>query len=116
MYGLGVSAGLYFFSPYLNLLLGNQYTEAENILRFSSGIVVLQAIQFPLADFLNISGHLQLRSSIQVSTFLLSIFLNIGLIPIFSWSGSLIALYTSTIVCLVALTSTAFYINRGKGG
>jgi O-antigen/teichoic acid export membrane protein len=111
-YGIFVSALLYIFAGTLSGIFGNEYSGIDTILQFAAGIVVLQAIQFPLADFLNISGFLQARAFTQFSTFIISILLNIYLIPIFSWSGSLMALYISTLLCLFILTYFAFYAKR----
>jgi O-antigen/teichoic acid export membrane protein len=90
-YGVLASLGLMLLAPLLPRILGLEFVEAANVLKWLAIVPLLQTVSMPLADALTGAGFQKLRGSVQVGAALLNISANIALIPIFSWRGAAVA-------------------------
>ena len=88
IYGIVTVVGYLVFAPFLPYILGEEYVEAINALRWLAPLPCIAAFQFLAADTLTGAGFQKTRSIIQVGAALLNIGLNIWLIPIYSWQGA----------------------------
>jgi O-antigen/teichoic acid export membrane protein len=109
-YGLIVSTAIYFSAPFISNILGPGYSETTQILQLISGIVVIQSMQFPLIDALNISGLFYMRTVFQIVSVVISIAVNLIFVPNFLWIGSVIALFSSSTFFLLFLISYNFHL------
>ena len=92
-------------------VLGEQYRDTAEALRWLAVIPILKAIHYFLSDALSGAGHQGIRSAIQVAVAMFNILINLWLIPRYSWRGAawssvasdtLLAL--SIAVCALSLT------------
>ena len=70
------------------VVLGAQYREAAEALRWLAPLPLLKSIHYFLSDALSGSGHQAMRSAIQVSVAIFNVGINLWLIPRYSWHGA----------------------------
>ncbi|MGG6293488.1 oligosaccharide flippase family protein [Leptolyngbya sp. AN02str] len=88
LYGLVASLSLFLLAPLLPLLLGEEYRESVEALRWLSPLLILQSLQFFAADTLSGAGYQGARSGLQVTAALLNFLINLWVIPLYSWRGA----------------------------
>ncbi|SEM93552.1 oligosaccharide flippase family protein [Lihuaxuella thermophila] len=111
-YGLLVGLGIYFTAPILPFVLGDDYQTAVEAIRWLALIPFLKSVNVFAANSLTGAGYQGLRSAIQVGVALLSILLNILLIPVYSWKGAAIASLASETLLAVGLWGAAWYLYK----
>lgn len=82
---------LYVFAPIIPSVLGDDYIEAVDAIRWLAFLPLLKAGHYFAADGLTGADHQAVRSIIQVVVGLVNAILNLVLIPKFSWRGAAIA-------------------------
>lgn len=87
-YALAVSALLYLAAPAAVLLLGPGYADTSHALRWLALLPCLMALQTLAGQSLAGSGFQHYRSWFQLFIALLSVGLNVWLIPAYSWKGA----------------------------
>lgn len=102
-YGLLVSLLLWLIAPIIPQLLGSDYSESVEILRWLALILLLHSFYFPLADSLTGSGLQEIRTQGQLGTLIINVILNAVLIPPFGWLGAVIATLTAQTFLLIFL-------------
>lgn len=107
--GLLVSAILFVAAPLVPVILGEDYTEAVQILRWLAIVPFLQSIYVAFADALSGADLQKLRSTIQAAVVILNVTLNFWLIPLYSWWGAVVATIASETVLLLAFSSLAMW-------
>jgi len=103
LYGIASAIALIAFSPYVPIVLGEEFVEASAVLVWLSPLHLLGGVQFLAADALTGAGFQRSRSFVQVGAAVLNVGLNLVFIPLFSWKGAIWATLTSETFKLIAL-------------
>jgi O-antigen/teichoic acid export membrane protein len=117
-YALAVGVGLALAAPLLPLVLGDDYDESVEVLRWLWALPLVMATHGLFGDALMGMGRQGLRSALQLGTAGLNVALNAWLIPAYSWQGATVATYVSEIVLaatLVVLLRRAAARDAGPG-
>lgn len=112
MYGIAAGIGLFISAPMVPYIIGEDYREVVNALRWLAPIPFFKAMQFFAADTLTGAGFQGLRSSIQVTAALLNFSLNLWLIPLYSWKGAAWSSLTSDSLRMLSLWLLVFVLYR----
>lgn len=116
-YGFVCAVMLYLLAPILPNILGNEFNEAVNALKWLSLLPLFKVFHYFAADTLTGSGFQGIRSVIQLVTAFLNVSLVIWLVPIFSWKGAVWASLASDLFLVSALWCVIWLIlKRGKNG
>jgi O-antigen/teichoic acid export membrane protein len=102
-YGAVATLLLIGFSPLLPRFLGSQFAESAVALRWLSPLVFFKSIHYFLADSMTGAGFQSVRASIQIAIVVVNVFLNLWLIPEYSWRGAAWASLASDGLLLVFL-------------
>jgi O-antigen/teichoic acid export membrane protein len=100
LYGLVAGLGFLLLAPLVSHVLGDEYGEAANVIRFLAFLPLLRGIEYFLGDALTGAGYQKLRAFGQVGAACVNVALNIVLIPRFSWQGAAIATLLSEVLLL----------------
>jgi len=87
-YALLMTLALPFLAPIVPIILGDEYQNAVNAMRWLAPMVLLLGLRFPAADLLSGLGRQGLRSALQVSVAFINFLANLTWIPLFSWKGA----------------------------
>jgi O-antigen/teichoic acid export membrane protein len=108
-YGIISLLGCLIFAPVVPYLLGNDYLNVVNVLRWLAPVPFLISLQMIAGDTLTGAGFQHIRSKIQVAAAVINVVLNLYLIPLYSWKGAIWATLTSEVLKLIGLwLSVAF--------
>lgn len=88
LYGVGVGVALFFLAPVVPYILGQEYQEAGQALRWLAPLPLLKALHYFAADTLTGAGFQGLRSAMQVIVAAFNVLANMWLIPLYSWQGA----------------------------
>jgi len=111
-YGLLTGVALYLFAPLLPYLLGSDYQNAVEAVRWLAIIPCLMAIRLLVSDALTGAGFQGLRSAVQVFVALFNVLLNLLLIPTYAWRGAAWASVISDSFLLISLLVVVWYVRR----
>ena len=111
-YGLFTGAALYLTAPLLPYLLGDEYQDAVEALRWLALLPFLRAMHYFVADALMGAGFQGLRTGVQVIVGLFNVLINFVLIPMYSWRGAVWASIASDTLLLLGLCVILWYILR----
>jgi O-antigen/teichoic acid export membrane protein len=111
-YGLFTGAALYLIAPLLPYLLGDEYQNAVEAVRWLALLPFLKAIHYLVADTLTGAGFQGLRTGVQVLVGLFNVLINLVLIPTYSWRGAAWASIASDTLLVLGLCATLWYILR----
>jgi O-antigen/teichoic acid export membrane protein len=75
-------------APLLPIVLGSNYAQTAEALRWLALIPVLRSVHIFLADSLSGTGFQSLRSVIQVAIAVINIALNLIVLPKYGWLGA----------------------------
>jgi O-antigen/teichoic acid export membrane protein len=109
-YGLCASLLLFSSAPVISFFIGESFKKSEEILKILGFIVVVLAIQMPLAEVLTGSGYQKTRTNYQIIAAAINLICNLLFIPIYSWYGSVIAIFISQSVLLLLYIHRIFFI------
>lgn len=112
IYGVAVGILLVAVSPYLPNILGSEYENTANALRWLAPLPFLKAVQLFTADTLTGAGYQGVRSGIQVIAAVFNIAINLWLIPMYSWRGAAWASLLSDGLLSVLLCFAVLYISK----
>lgn len=87
-YGLAVSLLLFGGAPLLPFILGREYMEAIDALRWLSLLPFLKVLHYFPANALTGAGFQGLRTFCLLATAVFNVALNLWLVPKYSWKGS----------------------------
>jgi O-antigen/teichoic acid export membrane protein len=102
-YALLAGAALYLAAPIIPALLGSEYDDVRQAIRWLVVLPLLKATHYLFADALTGAGFQGIRTSTQVLVALVNILLNLVLIPTYSWVGAAWASLASDLVLALAL-------------
>jgi O-antigen/teichoic acid export membrane protein len=111
--GYGVVAGAFLFlaAPLLPIVLGRQFSGADDALRWLSPLLLFRATHYLLSDSLTGAQLQGLRSAIQVGIAVLNVGLDLWLIPLYSWRGAAWASLASDGILMVAVGTAVMILN-----
>jgi O-antigen/teichoic acid export membrane protein len=87
-YAAAAGLALYLVAPLLPLVLGDEFTETVQAVRWLAVIPLLRALHCFAADALTGADRQGIRSAIQVAVAVVCVGLNLWLIPLYSWRGA----------------------------
>jgi O-antigen/teichoic acid export membrane protein len=111
-YGITATIALIIFAPVVPYVLGNEYLGVIDALRWLSPIIFIRALQYFGADALTGSGFQGIRSAVQISFALLNVFLNLWLIPQYSWRGAAWATLIADGLVMLSLWLVLWFLNQ----
>ena len=110
LYGVVSLLGYLIFAPFLPAILGEEYRNAIEALRWLAPLPAIAALQQLAANTLIGAGHQKARSVVQVTSALLNIGLNLWLIPLYSWKGAAWATLTADFFRLIFVWLIVFWL------
>lgn len=115
-YGVLASMTLYFSAPLIPLILGSDYAESAQALRWLAPLPILKILQEFPANALSGSGAQFLRTWTQIFVAAINTGLLIGLVPAYSWKGAALASVISDALQLACLFfALLWWCRRGNG-
>lgn len=112
LYGTLSMVGYFTLAPLLPYILGKQFMESVDVVRWLAPIHLILFLQVLLADSLTGAGFQGLRSAIQATAAFINIALNFLLIPSYSWKGSAWATLIADMAKLICLVIAVAYLYR----
>ena len=112
LYGVVSLLGYLIFASFLPTILGEEYRNAIEALRWLAPLPAIAAFQHLAANTLMGAGHQKARSAVQVASALLNIGLNLWLIPLYSWKGAAWATLISDSLRLIFVWLIVFWLTR----
>jgi len=112
LYSLTVCAALLASANLLPHFLGTEYAAAAEALRWLAVLPVLKAVHYFFSDTLTGSGHQGVRTSIQICVALTNVFINLWLIPAYSWRGAAWSSIASDSALALAAGTAVFILSR----
>jgi O-antigen/teichoic acid export membrane protein len=113
-YSLFVGIVLYFAAPVVPALLGADYQNTVEALRWLAVLPILETLIYFAADTLTGADFQGRRSSVQVFVALFNVLISLQLISLYSWRGAAWASITSDVVLALMLYGTLWYTSRGQ--
>ncbi|HKN73644.1 MAG TPA: oligosaccharide flippase family protein [Candidatus Acidoferrum sp.] len=83
-----VCAGLLLGAGIVPHILGEQYRQTAEALRWLSVLPLLKAVHYFLSDTLTGAGYQSVRTSLQAGVAVFNVLLNLWVIPAYSWRGA----------------------------
>jgi O-antigen/teichoic acid export membrane protein len=80
--------GLLAAAPVVPAVLGGEYARTVEALRWLALLPVLKSTHYFLADSLTGAGYQAVRMGVQILVALVNVFMNLSLIPGYSWRGA----------------------------
>jgi O-antigen/teichoic acid export membrane protein len=114
-YSLFIFAAIILGAPLVPHILGRQYADIKQALRWLALLPVLKTLHFFIADAFTGAGHQGTRTLIQVGVAAFNVLINLWIIPVYGWRGAawssiasdgLLAL--SLLVAVTCLRNTSF--------
>jgi O-antigen/teichoic acid export membrane protein len=87
-YSIGAGALILLMAPIVPLILGEQFVDTVETLRWLAVLPLLKSLHYLAADSLTGAGLQPIRSRVQVLIALTNIGVNVLLIPRYSWRGA----------------------------
>jgi O-antigen/teichoic acid export membrane protein len=112
LYGLLIACGILVFAGIVPFVLGREYAETTDALRWLSPLPVLKATHYFLSDTLTGAGHQGLRSAIQAGVAIFNVLINLWLIPRYSWQGAAWSSIASDALLASAVGVAVFVLHR----
>jgi len=108
-YGLLAAVGVWICAPLVPVLLGEEYRDSVNALRWLSPLIFFKALQFFAADTLTGAGLQGVRTALQASSAGANALMNVWLIPLYSWKGAALSSLITDGVLVVVLWLLILY-------
>ena len=87
-YSVAAGIGLLLFAPIVPAILGSDYINVVEALRWLAPIPLFRSLQHFGGDILSGTGFQGLRSALEVIISIFNIGINLWLIPLYSWQGA----------------------------
>jgi O-antigen/teichoic acid export membrane protein len=87
-YSIVAGIGLLLFAPVVPYILGSDYINVVEALRWLAPIPLFRGLQHFGGDILSGTGFQGLRSALEVIISIFNIGINLWLIPLYSWQGA----------------------------
>jgi O-antigen/teichoic acid export membrane protein len=102
-YSVGAGLAILLAAPLAPLLLGPEFSETADTLRWLAVLPLLKSLHYLAADTLTGAGFQPVRSRVQVVVALVNIAANFVLIPMYSWRGAAWASVASDALLAIVL-------------
>ena len=112
LYGVVSLLGYLIFAPFVPILLGEEYRNSIEALRWLAPLPAIAALQQLAANALIGAGHQKARSVVQVASALLNIGLNVWLIPLYGWKGAALATLIADFLRLIFVWLIVFWLTN----
>jgi O-antigen/teichoic acid export membrane protein len=109
-YSIFAGIGLLLLSPIVPHILGDEYINVVQALRWLAPIPLFRAMQHFGGDILSGTGFQGLRSSLEVIVAIFNISINLWLIPLYSWQGAAWSSLASDGLLMVMLWSMVAFL------
>jgi len=103
IYGIAAGIALFVCAPVVPRILGTEYENAVEALRWLSPLILFRAMHYFAADTLAGAGFQGIRSAIQVGVAIFNILINFWLLPLYSWRGAAWASLASDFILMSSL-------------
>ncbi|MBD1911829.1 MULTISPECIES: oligosaccharide flippase family protein [unclassified Leptolyngbya] len=113
-YALLMTLILPLVAPIVPIILGQEYSNAVDAMRWLAPMVLLLGLRFPAADLISGLGRQGLRSTIQVFVAGVNFVLNLFWIPLFSWKGAAWATLISDGLQTIAVWAMIWFLIRAQ--
>jgi O-antigen/teichoic acid export membrane protein len=114
-YSLFSSVALLFGAPLVPHILGRQYAEVTEALRWLALLPVLKTLHYFIADALTGAGHQGIRTLTQVGVAAFNVLINLWLIPAYGWRGAAWSSIASDGFLALSLWSIVTLMRRREG-
>ena len=114
LYGAMASFGLIVLAPLIPYVLGNEYSNSVNTVRWLAPLVFFKPIQLLAADTLTGAGFQGLRSTTQLLVAAFNTLANLWLIPLYSWKGAVWSSLASDGLLVLILWALVFFMTHQK--
>ena len=111
-YSLFAFVALWVAAPLVPHILGHQYAEITQALRWLALLPVLKTIHYFTADALTGAGHQGTRTLIQTGVAAFNVLINLWLIPAYGWGGAAGSSIASDGLLALSLLIVAIYLQR----
>lgn len=108
-YGLVAGAGLFFFAPIVPHILGSEYTNAVEALRWLALLPLLKGIHYLGANTLTGADMQGFRSAGQVFIAVFNVLVNLWIISAYSWKGAAWSSIASDALLMLALWGIVWF-------
>jgi O-antigen/teichoic acid export membrane protein len=112
LFSCALCAGLVLFAGLLPMVLGAQYAEAAEALRWLAVILPFRSIHAFFSDILTSVGRQGVRTVLQVGVALVNGLVNLWLIPAFSWRGAAWSSIGCDALLAIAVVSAVRILSR----
>src|SRR5215469_2953444 len=112
LYSICAGMGLFVFAPLVPHLLGRQYLQTAEALRWLSPILLIRTAHRFLSNSLTGAGFQGLRTAAQGGVAFFNVLLNLWLIPDYSWRGAAWSSLASDALLLVSLALLTLWLRR----
>lgn len=113
-YGLFIAILIPFIAPIVPIVLGDEYRDAVEAMRWLAPMTILLGLRFPVADALSSTNNQGIRSLVQVGTAFINFGVNLVLIPLLSWKGAAIATLISDGIQTAVLWGIVLWLLRAQ--
>ena len=111
-YSLFAFVALMLGAPIVPRILGRDYAQAAEALRWLALLPFLKTLHYFLADALTGAGHQGLRTCIQASVAIFNVLVNLWIIPSYGWRGAAWSSLASDALLLSCLWVVATLLRR----
>jgi O-antigen/teichoic acid export membrane protein len=111
-YGALMACAILLCAGIVPFVLGKEYANTTEALRWLSPLPVLKATHYFLADTLTGAGRQGLRSGIQIGVALFNVLINLWLIPMYSWRGAAWSSIASDALLACAVGTAVYILSR----
>lgn len=102
-FGVAVGIGLFVFAPLVPWMLGEEWTEVVDVLRYLALLPLIKGVQVFPANALTGSGHQASRNRTVLLGIAVNVVANLALIPEYGWRGAAIATLVAEAAMSMAL-------------
>jgi O-antigen/teichoic acid export membrane protein len=112
--GLAIASGigLLVVAPLVPLLVGSEYDETVNVVRWLAVLPLIRAFQLFPSNAIIASGRAMTVAGMLFGAAAVNICVNLVLIPEHSWRGALVATYVAEVLYAIALWVVATHLGR----
>jgi O-antigen/teichoic acid export membrane protein len=100
------------FAGIVPLILGSEYVNTAEALRWLSLLPVLKVLHYFLSDSLTGAGHQGIRTVIQAGVAIFNVLINLWIIPAYSWRGASWSSIASDALLVCGIGAAAFILAR----
>jgi O-antigen/teichoic acid export membrane protein len=111
-YSVAACLAILLFAGIVPLILGSEYVNTAEALRWLSLLPVLKVLHYFLSDSLTGAGHQGIRTVIQAGVAIFNVLINLWIIPAYSWRGAAWSSIASDALLVCSIGAAAFILAR----